>query len=93
MFSCPKFHTCSAPICPLDPGLSKRDGTIDGSATGGVKEKKCKLGKAKRMELGTDLPWRGLWQRELASIEKWEKKTEVERSAQMLLGEKNLDLA
>lgn len=92
MMDCSKFYACSAPICPLDPEMSKRDGPID-SEEGGVREPECKLGKDKRVELGGDLAWRGLWPRELASAKKWENKTVDERSAQMLLACKNLDLA
>ena len=61
MRDCPKFIRCSAPLCPLDPQLPQRDGRIDGSATGGVRERECTLDKETRLELGQALPWRGLW--------------------------------
>ena len=92
MFDCPKFRICSAPICPLDPGIPKCGSAIDGSATGGVKEPRCRLRKSQRMELGADLPWRGLWPRELAAMLAWERLSDDERAARIALNKKYLGL-
>ena len=73
MKQCPEFDGCSAPICPLDPGMHKRSGPFPG-------EPVCTLSKAKRLELGQSLPWRGLWPRELAGLKQWENATEVQRT-------------
>ena len=59
MIRCPRWQRCSAPICPLDPHKELRSGAV-------ADEKRCTLGKAKRMELGALLPSRGLWPAELA---------------------------
>ena len=86
MMDCPRWRWCWAPICPLDPKMPKRGKAIDGArptglaATGGVKEPECRLPKAKRMELGKNLPWRGLWPRELATTEHWEGMTPEQRA-------------
>ncbi len=71
MKKCPHFDTCSAPICPLDIEKDKRI-QLNG-------EPKCKLGKARRMELGADLPWKGLTSKELAGKRSWEAKSEKEK--------------
>ena len=95
MLDCPRFTRCSAPLCPLDPKLSQRDGRIDGSATGGVRERECRLPKAERMELGKGLPWRGLWLRELAARRRCERETmeaRVEKARQMALGRKKVPI-
>ena len=73
MRQCPKFSRCSAPICPLDPGMPKRGEALPG-------EPLCTLPKAKRLELGQSLPWRGLWPRELAGLKQWESSTEAQRT-------------
>ena len=88
MMDCPRWHWCWAPICPLDPKMPKRGKAIDGSATDGVKELECRLPKAKRVELGKDLPWRGLWPQELAGLDQWEGKTPEERRQFLAAGEK-----
>ena len=79
MLDCPRWDRCSAPICPLDPGMARRV-VIEGRATGGIKEKRCTLPKSKRMELGKELPWQGLWPRELAGKRQWASATWEERS-------------
>ena len=71
MTDCPRWHRCSAPLCPLDRGMAQRVGAIDARATGGIRETKCALPKSKRMELGKDLAWQGLWPRELAGKRQW----------------------
>jgi len=72
MIRCPRWHRCSAPICPLDPQKEQR-------VPAGPGETQCTLGKAKRMELGALLPWRGLWPREVASMKKWAEMTPAAR--------------
>ena len=88
MTDCFRWHRCSAPICPLDPKMPKRDKVIDDSANGGVKEPECRLPKVKRMELGKDLPWRGLWPKELAGLKQWERRTPKERRQFIVEGKK-----
>ena len=89
MTDCPRWHRCSAPICPLDPKMPKRGKAIGDSASCGVKEPECRLPKAKRMELGKDLPWRGLWPRELAGLKQWERRAPKERRQFIVEGKKN----
>jgi len=72
MIRCPRWHSCSAPICPLDPQKELRVGLVED-------EERCTLPKAKRVELGALLPWRGLWPREIASMEKWARMTDEQR--------------
>ena len=59
--------------------MPKHSEAIDGKATGGIREPKCRLSKATRLELGKDLPWRGLWGNELGALKRWENKTPEER--------------
>ena len=79
ILDCPRWDRCSAPICPLDRRMAQRV-AVDGSATGGIKETTCALPKSKRMELGKDLPWLGLWPRELAGTRQWADAASEERS-------------
>ena len=72
MIRCPRWHSCSAPICPLDPQKELRVGPVED-------EERCTLPKAKRVELGALLPWRGLWPREIASMKKWAEMTPAAR--------------
>lgn len=72
MTDCPRFNWCSAPICPLDRDMAKRSGPFG-------KEPSCRLPKATRIELGKDVPWRGLWPPELATTKRWEDKTPEQR--------------
>lgn len=73
MIRCPRWDRCSAPICPLDP----QKGMRTGSGTG---ELVCRLPKAKRLELGALLPWRGLWPRELGQTRRREQESEEVRA-------------
>lgn len=66
MADCPQYKWCSAPKCPLDRDMKKRK-YFRG-------EPKCTLSKAKRMELGKDLPNKGLFPKELAGYKAWEKR-------------------
>ena len=75
MLDCPRFDGCSAPICPLDRGVAKRTEPF-------AREPVCRLPKAKRMELGGDLPWRGLWPAELGAYGRWENASPEQRSEQ-----------
>ena len=94
MMDCPRWHRCSVPSCPLDPKMPKRGKAIDGArptgsaATDGVREPECRFPKEKRMELGKDLPWRGLWPKELAGLEQWERKTPEEQRQFIVEGKK-----
>jgi len=72
MRKCPRFHKCSAPICPLDSERRKRIRHKD--------EPKCELGKSKRMKLGHALPWKGLFPNEMAAKIRWEKKSKKEKA-------------
>ena len=85
MIRCSRWHRCSAPICPLDPQKEMRRGSV-------TAELVCRLPKAKRMELGALLPWRGLWPRELAGVRVWEGKSLSEQAAQAEQGLRNLGL-
>ena len=85
MIRCSRWHRCSAPICPLDPQKDMR-------VPAGPGETQCTLPKAKRMELGALLPWRGLWPRELAGVRVWEGKSLSEQAAQAEQGLRNLGL-
>ena len=82
MLDCPRFDWCSAPICPLDRGMEKRTGPF-------AREPECRLPKAKRMELGKELPWRGLWPAELAAQERWQHNSHEERLQFVIGGEKS----
>jgi len=64
MKTCPRFKRCSVPICPLDELKNERV-YLKG-------EQKCSLSKNKRVKLGKDLPWKGLWPAEIAAIKRWE---------------------
>ena len=57
-----------------------------------MKEAVCRLSKDRRMELGVDLPWQGLFPKELAGNTGWAARTDTQRATQMALGKKNLDL-
>ena len=85
MIRCPRYKGCSAPICPLDPHK-------DMGVPAGLGETHCTLPKAKRLELGALLPWRGLWPRELAGVRVWEGKSLSEQAAQAEQGLRNLGL-
>jgi len=62
---------CSVPICPLDPLKAERIYLAG--------EPKCSLSKNKRLKLGKDLPWKGLFPREFAGLKNWNKKTEFQK--------------
>ena len=62
------------------------------AATGGVKEPECRLPRAKRMELGKNLPWRELWGDELGALKRRENKTPEERRQFVETGKKALNL-
>jgi len=64
---CPRFSFCNAPVCPLDSEWEKR--------TYLPNEPICKLSKTKRLELGKNLPNRGMFKREIAGLRNWEKRT------------------
>ena len=72
--SCPRFFTCSVPLCPLDPDVGKRV-KMQGEAP-------CPLGKTRRMRIAAAklLPNRGLFPRELASLLAWEALPPEERA-------------
>jgi len=63
--SCPKWYRCYAPVCPLDENMMmcKR---LPG-------ETRCRLSRDERANLGADLPWGGLWPKEIAAKRRWEK--------------------
>jgi len=84
MIDCPRWDGCGVPICPLDPGQEQRDRLAG--------EPKCRLSKAKRAELGADLPWRGLTPRELSAQERWEQMTAEEQHQVSMQGKKPLGL-
>jgi hypothetical protein len=92
MLDCPKWQQCSAPLCPLDADMEERGKAIDGSKDGGVKERKCTLGKAKRMRLGASLETLGLFPRELAGLRGWQAKSETEKAVQRARNRRNLGL-
>ncbi len=56
MENCPRFNSCSVPICPLDPDMAKRV-YVRG-------EPKCTMRKGVRIRLGSELPWKGMKARE-----------------------------
>ena len=68
MTGCPRWHRCSAPVCPLDRGKDRHVPAIDDRANGGKWEPRCNLPKLGRMALGASLPWRGLRPLELAAL-------------------------
>src|SRR3990167_10858769 len=68
MKQCPRFNSCSCPICPLDEDKSERIYVSD--------EPKCNLSKSLRMKFGRDLPWKGLFPKELAGYKSWHSKSE-----------------
>ena len=72
MYSCPKFHYCNAPMCPLDKGSFLKT-YIKG-------ECKCTLGKIYRKKLGYNLPTKGLLPSELGGIKAWEKRNELSKT-------------
>lgn len=63
MKKCPRFNKCSAPICYLDELKDRR--------VHFKQEQKCALSKAKRLKLGSDLPWKGLTPKELSAEKRW----------------------
>jgi len=70
---CPKFSSCSAPLCPLDIDMKKR--------TRLVGEKNCTLSKNKRLLLGKDLLWKGLTKKEIAGEQIWNSRGESSKIA------------
>jgi hypothetical protein len=72
--------------------MEQRGKAIDGSKDGGVRERKCTLGKAKRMRLGASLETLGLFPRELAGLRGWQAKTETEKVLQRARNRRNLGL-
>ena len=64
MMSCPKWSRCFAPVCPLDENMAECK-QLKG-------ETRCRLGREERAELGADLPWGGLWPKEIAAKKRWE---------------------
>ena len=81
MTRCPRYSHCTVLICPLDLDKDKRDPCFDISG----KQRKCTLSKNMRMKLGKDLPGRGLWPRELAGLERWERMTPQEQAERLTL--------
>lgn len=71
MQKCPRFKRCSVPICPLDR-LMKQRTKVEG-------EPKRTLPKNTRLKLGKDLPWKGLWSREISGIRNWENLSEEKK--------------
>jgi len=73
---CPRFFSCSVPLCPLDPDVGKRV-KMQGEET-------CPLGKTRRMRIAAAypklLPNRGLFPRELSSLLAWEALPPAERA-------------
>ena len=69
MKSCPKFYTCSAPICPLESVYpSKHRYSLKD-------ELRCSLPKRKRYILGSRLKHHGLFLREANSLQSYVKAT------------------
>jgi hypothetical protein len=83
---CSRFQRCSANVCPLDTQMAEKE-TLPG-------EEACTLPKTRRMALAAPypelLPWRGLWARELASLQRWEALPEAERAARIEAGKARL---
>lgn len=76
MMACPRFSSCNAPKCPLDPCEDMRV-YIKGEA-------KCTLDKGKRMELAqlisdAQLPRQGMTKREWAGYLSWRNKSKDEQ--------------
>ena len=80
MERCPRFISCSAAVCPLDPemGLQIKHGP-KGEDKALAEDEVCTLGRAKRLELGGSLARRGLWPRELAAVKYQESLSEEDR--------------
>ena len=87
MLLCPRFQSCSAPVCPLDPERDVRTGPFTDAH-----EPSCALSRSKRLELGRDLPWRGLWPRELAATVRYEQMSVEDRRQLAARGRKALEL-
>jgi hypothetical protein len=66
MIDCPRYLTCSVPLCPLDREMSKRF-YLKG-------EPVCTLPKGVRKKLGKDLPNKGLFKREISATKSYEKR-------------------
>ena len=73
MQQCPRFLKCSVPICPLDLLQDERT-KLPG-------EPSCTLAKSIRFRIGknTDLPKKGLTQRELSGRLRWDALSESEK--------------
>jgi hypothetical protein len=69
---CPKFNSCSAPLCPLDIDYNKRS-YLKG-------EPRCSLRRAKRLKYGSVLPNKGLFPKEYSALKRWQSKSEEERT-------------
>lgn len=65
---CPRFNKCGCPICPLDTDMEKRVYIKS--------EEKCTLARSLRQRLGRNVPWRGLFPRELAGLSSWAGRSE-----------------
>lgn len=70
---CPRFESCSAPICPLDEFQDYRD-QLRG-------EQKCRLSKSRRHRIGkrAGLKREGLTKREWAAHNRWNRLSEDEK--------------
>lgn len=80
MTDCPRFARCDVSLCPLDKEQAQRTYLLS--------EPRCSLAKSLRTRLGKDLPWRGLFPRELAAWRRWERTGPKEREKFIARSEK-----
>jgi len=74
MRRCPRFSSCSVPICPLDLLQDERD-YLKG-------EPRCTLAKSYRLKIGqnTQLKYKGLEKREWAAKQRWDNLSELQKA-------------
>ena len=84
---CWRFHQCSAPVCPLDPNMLKRESRQHG-------EEKCHLQKTTRLRIVQQaktkglaavaaLPYGGLTRPEWAGHAWWESRSDEQRKSKL----------
>ena len=85
MKQCPRFSHCSAPKCPLDYYQDSRVKLSE--------DEKCGVAKSIRMRISkdTELPLKGLTQKEFMGKQQWEQKSDEEKSEFIEFARGNLE--